>query len=126
MLSTIGTIDALAKEVIPHHPPLKPHARMQHHFRFIAPLLQGEVLALWDSAIQMARLSEREMTEEEFVTGCEAAEEIRATSVAFLPPRIHRINFDYRLEETRQELIHANMNMFSNDSVTALESIEEL
>ncbi|KAF9044888.1 hypothetical protein BDZ89DRAFT_1127908 [Hymenopellis radicata] len=88
ILSTVKVIDELAREVIPHHPPLKPHTRMHHHFRFIAPLLNGEVLALWDSAIQMARLAQREMTEEEFIVGWDAAEEIRRMQVdsVFLSP----------------------------------------
>lgn len=81
ILSTIKPIDELAHQVIPHHPILKPHTRMLHHFRFLAPLLQGNILALWDSAVQMARLGEREMTEDEFVLGWEAAQEIRRTCV---------------------------------------------
>lgn len=54
---------------------------MLHHFRFIAPLLPQDEdkispLHYYDAAIQIARISEREPTEEEFCTGMQAAEEI--------------------------------------------------
>ncbi|KII93429.1 hypothetical protein PLICRDRAFT_35634 [Plicaturopsis crispa FD-325 SS-3] len=39
LLDTISEIDVLAHAIIPSHPPLKPHARMLHHFRYITPLL---------------------------------------------------------------------------------------
>ncbi len=74
--------DALAHVVIPAHPVLKPHARMIHHFRFIVPLLDDPVvLRVYDSAIQLARNSDGEPTEEEFEVGWEAAEDIKRTSV---------------------------------------------
>ncbi|KAF7339893.1 hypothetical protein MVEN_01906600 [Mycena venus] len=85
LLDTIPEIDALAHEVIPAHPPLKPHARMLHHFRFILPLLNSPTdedeeftsLHYYDSAIQLARNSAEEPTEEEFLLGMHAADEIR-------------------------------------------------
>ena len=74
--------DAKVHLVIPSHPPLKPHARMLHHFRFILPLLpkdEDELTALhyYDSAIQLARTSNREPTEGEFLIGLRAADEIK-------------------------------------------------
>ncbi|KAJ3505096.1 hypothetical protein NLJ89_g7594 [Agrocybe chaxingu] len=57
------------------------HARMLHHFRFIAPLLPKDDAGLsplhyYDSAIQLVRNSKRELTEEEFEVGLKAAEQI--------------------------------------------------
>ncbi|XP_006454483.1 hypothetical protein AGABI2DRAFT_60375, partial [Agaricus bisporus var. bisporus H97] len=54
---------------------------MLHHFRFIVPLLQHDEdkispLHYYDAAIQIARISEREPTEEEFYIGMQAAEDI--------------------------------------------------
>ncbi|KAF5382921.1 hypothetical protein D9757_006371 [Collybiopsis confluens] len=81
LLDTIPEIDTLAHLVIPTHPPLKPHARMIHHFRFILPLLtsnEGEPtpLHIYDSVIQLARISHREPTEEEFELGMDSVETI--------------------------------------------------
>ncbi|KAG7450331.1 uncharacterized protein BT62DRAFT_505916 [Guyanagaster necrorhizus] len=93
LLDTVAEMDALAHVVIPAHPVLKPHARMIHHFRFIVPLLDDQVvLRVYDSAIQLARNSEREPTEEEFEVGWEAAEEIRQT-----------------LDECRMEMMEVSM-----------------
>ncbi|KAJ7919146.1 hypothetical protein B0H13DRAFT_2231016 [Mycena leptocephala] len=82
LLDTISEIDTLAHTVIPAHPALKPHARMLHHFRFILPLLNSEddeftPLHYYDSAIQLARNAAEEPTEEEFLLGMQAVEEIR-------------------------------------------------
>lgn len=54
---------------------------MLHHLRFIAPLLPRDEdklspLHFYDAAIQLARISDKELTEEEFLTGLRAAEEI--------------------------------------------------
>ncbi|CDO72316.1 hypothetical protein BN946_scf184977.g13 [Trametes cinnabarina] len=83
LLDTVRAIDKLAHLVIPRHPPLRPHARMLHHFRFILPLLSRDELGLtplhyYDSAIQLARHASREPTEQEFVVGMRAAKEIEA------------------------------------------------
>ncbi|KIY72769.1 hypothetical protein CYLTODRAFT_407097 [Cylindrobasidium torrendii FP15055 ss-10] len=107
ILSTVRPIDDMAHLVIPHHPPLKPHVRLVHHFRFIAPLLPPNALALWDSAVQMAKLSEREMSQEEFELGWEAAIEIKRA-----------------LDETRQEM--SLLTNMPNISTTALGSSEDL
>ncbi|KAF7339713.1 Fruiting body protein SC7 [Mycena sanguinolenta] len=81
-----GRPDALAHAVIPAHPQLKPHARMLHHFRFILPLLNSSTddddeeftpLHYYDSAIQLARNAAEEPTEEEFLIGMQAADDIR-------------------------------------------------
>ncbi|KAJ6604355.1 hypothetical protein DFH09DRAFT_1242369 [Mycena vulgaris] len=82
LLDTVPEIDLLAHTVIPAHPPLKAHARMLHHFRFILPLLNAEdaeftPLHYYDSAIQLARNSAEEPTEHEFALGMEAAEQIK-------------------------------------------------
>lgn len=55
---------------------------MIHHFRFIIPLLPKDdegltSLHYYDSAIQHARTSTREPTEDEFTLGLRAADEIR-------------------------------------------------
>ncbi|PPQ89592.1 hypothetical protein CVT25_012337 [Psilocybe cyanescens] len=81
LLDTIPHIDTLAHVVIPLHPRLKPHARMLHHFRFLNPLLPKDEdgmtpLHYYDSAIQLARHSSRELTEDEFETGMNAAYQI--------------------------------------------------
>ncbi|EIW86553.1 hypothetical protein CONPUDRAFT_114994 [Coniophora puteana RWD-64-598 SS2] len=82
LLDTIADIDNRARLVIPSHPVLKPHARILHHFRFILPLLPKDedgltALHYYDSAIQLARISEQELTEEEFETGMRAASDIQ-------------------------------------------------
>jgi hypothetical protein len=55
---------------------------MLHHFRFILPLLpkDGQGLAAlhyYDSAVQLARTSTGEPTEDEFTLGLRAADEMR-------------------------------------------------
>ena len=77
-----GRADARAHLVIPNHPPLKPHSRMLHHFRFILPLLPKDdqgltALHYYDSAVQLARTSTGEPTEDEFTLGLRAADEMR-------------------------------------------------
>ncbi|KAF8649856.1 hypothetical protein AX16_005619 [Volvariella volvacea WC 439] len=85
ILSTIPKLDEMARIVIPTHPPLKPHARMLHHFRFIKPLLSTDEFGLtplhyYDSVIQIARMSSKELSKEEYELGRNVAEEI-ATSL---------------------------------------------
>ncbi|OCH96481.1 hypothetical protein OBBRIDRAFT_5259 [Obba rivulosa] len=82
LLDTIREIDFLAHEIIPHHPALRPHARMLYQFRFILPLLPRDEdgltpLHYYDSAIQLARHASREPTEAEFVIGMKAAADIK-------------------------------------------------
>jgi hypothetical protein len=60
---------------------------MLHHFRFILPLLNSEddeftPLHYYDSAIQLARNAAVEPTEEEFLLGMQAVEEIRKRCVS--------------------------------------------
>ncbi|KAI0778109.1 hypothetical protein BD413DRAFT_600933 [Trametes elegans] len=86
LLDTVRSIDKLAHLVIPRHPPLRPHARMLHHFRFILPLLGKDedgltALHYYDSAIQLARHSTREPTEQEYIVGIRAAKEIETMQV---------------------------------------------
>jgi len=55
---------------------------MIHHFRYILPLFPKDDEGLthlhyYDSAIQLARTSDREPNEEEFLLGLQAADEIR-------------------------------------------------
>ena len=84
--------DRLAHAVIPRHPPMRPHARMLHHFRFILPLLSKDEdgltpLHYYDSAIQLARHASREPTEQEYIVGMRAAKEIQDMYVVV---HIHR------------------------------------
>ncbi|KAH9857843.1 hypothetical protein C2E23DRAFT_801771 [Lenzites betulinus] len=81
LLDSVRAIDKLAHLVIPRHPPLRPHARMLHHFRFLLPLLSKDEdgltpLHYYDSAVQLARHATREPTEQEYVVGIRAAREI--------------------------------------------------
>ncbi|KAF8225014.1 hypothetical protein L208DRAFT_1368619 [Tricholoma matsutake] len=74
LLDTIWDIDTLAHTIIPTHPTLKPHTRMLHHFRFLLPLLPVDEdgltpLHYYDSAIQLARHSNVELSEHEFEIG---------------------------------------------------------
>ncbi|KAI0036695.1 hypothetical protein K488DRAFT_40602 [Vararia minispora EC-137] len=82
MLDTISELDELARLVIPHQPQLRPSERMLSHFRFIAPLLPKyedglSPLHYYDSAIQLARYSEREPTEREYEIVLNAVKVIR-------------------------------------------------
>ena len=57
---------------------------MLHHFRFILPLLSKDEdgltpLHYYDSAIQLARHTSREPTEQEYIVGMRAAREIETT-----------------------------------------------
>ncbi|KAL1952025.1 hypothetical protein VTO73DRAFT_1174 [Trametes versicolor] len=84
LLATVRIIDRLAHLVIPRHPPLRPHARMMHQFRFILPLLSKDEdgltpLHYYDSAIQLARHATREPTEQEYIIGIRAARDIERT-----------------------------------------------
>ena len=72
--------------------PMRPHARMLHHFRFILPLLSKDEdgltpLHYYDSAIQLARHASREPTEQEYIVGMRAAKEIQDMYVVV---HIHR------------------------------------
>ncbi|THU94826.1 hypothetical protein K435DRAFT_667476 [Dendrothele bispora CBS 962.96] len=82
LLETIPVLDNLARNIIPATPPLKPHARMLHHFRYIIPILNtGDdgltPLHYYDSVIQLARYSSREPTLKEFEYGMHVMEQIR-------------------------------------------------
>jgi len=62
---------------------------MLHHFRFLNPLLPKDEdgmspLHYYDSAIQLARHSARELTEEEFEIGMNAAYQIEKRCVAII------------------------------------------
>ncbi|KAJ3933609.1 MAG: hypothetical protein NXY57DRAFT_1117506 [Lentinula lateritia] len=108
LLDTIPKIDSLARLVIPTHPALKPHARMIHHFRFILPLLtsnEDELTPLhyYDSTIQLARISHREPTEEEFELGIQSAEAIM------------QVLNECRLEMFEDSL--TQLNQFSEESI---------
>ena len=75
-------LDNLAHKVIPHHPELRPHVRMLHHFRFIIPLLPKDEdgltpLHYYDSGVQLARNSSEEPTEAEYARSMAAAHEIK-------------------------------------------------
>ena len=75
-------LDKLAHQVIPHHPVLRPHVRMLHHFRFILPLWPKDgdgltPLHYYDSGIQSARNSGEEPTEVEYIRSMSAAREIK-------------------------------------------------
>ncbi|KAF8898545.1 hypothetical protein BD779DRAFT_1431517 [Infundibulicybe gibba] len=88
LLDKISTIDDLAHFIIPSHPTLKPHARMLHHFRFILPLLSKDEdgltpLHYFDSAVQLARNSARELIEHEFELGLDAARDIETRWVYY-------------------------------------------
>lgn len=81
VLDIIPVIDELAHKIIPTHPHLKPHTPMLHHFRYIKPLLPVDdygftSLDYFDSAVQIARISSRELTQVEFALGMAAAYEI--------------------------------------------------
>jgi len=81
LLDTVPDLDAKARLLIPSLPPLRPNDRMSHHYRFIAPLMPTDdegrsPLHYYDSAIQLARQSDREPTEREFEVGITAAEDI--------------------------------------------------
>ncbi|TEB39190.1 hypothetical protein FA13DRAFT_452659 [Coprinellus micaceus] len=84
LLNTIQRIDHLAHTLIPTHPPLKPHARMLLHFRFLIPLLPVDEdgltpLHYYDSAIQVARNAEKELSEGEYEMGVRVGSEIEQT-----------------------------------------------
>jgi hypothetical protein len=76
---------------------------MMHHFRFITPLLsvdEDELTPLhyYDSAIQLARNSRSEPTEEEFEIGILVAEEIKQRcDIVFL--HSSRLTCSYSLNE---------------------------
>jgi len=106
LLDTIPRIDELAHVVIPLHPKLKPHARMLHHFRFLNPLLPKDEdgmspLHYYDSAIQLARHSAEELTEEEFEIGMNAAYQIEKS-----------------LNECRLEMLESDSTTQLNDSMS--------
>ncbi|KAG5654737.1 hypothetical protein H0H81_003745 [Sphagnurus paluster] len=78
-----GRPDDLARIIIPAYAETspKPHARMLHRFPFILPLLPRDQdgvtpLHYYDAAIQLARNSGGELSEEEFEAGLSAAEDI--------------------------------------------------
>jgi hypothetical protein len=73
---------------------------MLHHFRFIQPLLTSgddglSSLHYYDSAIQLARTSRRELTEDEFELGMEAAEDISKSCVFYAMQTRNRLAYDH-------------------------------
>ncbi|THH21481.1 hypothetical protein EW146_g94 [Bondarzewia mesenterica] len=84
LLDTVADLDLRARILIPSMPIPRPHDRILHHFRFIAPLIPRDEdglspLHYYDSAIQMARCAEREPTERQFEIGLAAARQIKKT-----------------------------------------------
>ena len=79
--------DNLVHSIIPSHLPSKLHTRMLHHFWFILPLLLEDEDGLTplhydDSAVQIARNGNTELSEYEFTAGIQAARDIEQWSVA--------------------------------------------
>ncbi|KAI0321701.1 hypothetical protein OF83DRAFT_1236985 [Amylostereum chailletii] len=82
LLDTVPEMDTLTRFLIPSLPHLRSNDRMLHHFRFIAPLIPKDneglsSLHYYDSAIQLARYSDREPSEREFQIGMAAAMHIK-------------------------------------------------
>ncbi|KIY45389.1 hypothetical protein FISHEDRAFT_49362 [Fistulina hepatica ATCC 64428] len=83
LLDSITELDRVARQVLPNSPLLKPRARILQHFCFILPLLTVDAddltaLHYYDSAIQIARNSHAEVTEQEYELGMKAQAEIIA------------------------------------------------
>lgn len=79
---TCVVADVMTRGVIRHQPLLMPHDRMLHHLRTIVKLFTRDEFGLtvvhyYDSAIQLARLSTKEPTEDEFRMGMDAAQAIK-------------------------------------------------
>jgi hypothetical protein len=75
--------DDIARQVIPSLPHLKNNVRIIRHFRYLLPLLPVDEdglspLHYYDSAIQLARTSSREPTEQEYLVGDAAVKQIIA------------------------------------------------
>ena len=94
----ISWADELTRLVVPSHPVLKPHDRLIHHFRHVLPLVPTtddgtSLMHYYDSAIQLARNSSKELTEDEFEIGMDAAISIKKRCVHI---RIHfRCSIDF-------------------------------
>lgn len=87
---------------------------MLHHFRFILPLLARDednltALHYYDSAIQLARHCSRECTEEEFVLGMAAAEEIKKAYVNIPIPVVNLTDDSLRLNDCRLEMLEGSV-----------------
>ncbi|KAF8516359.1 hypothetical protein JB92DRAFT_2910784 [Gautieria morchelliformis] len=79
ILDTVSVIDAHARFVVPRLPTLRPHVRMMQHLRPLAALFTPDGLSwlrTYDSIVQLARYSSREVTETEFELGMQAYQEL--------------------------------------------------
>jgi hypothetical protein len=114
----------LAHIVVPSLPKLKPHVRILHHFRFLLPLFAQDEDGLtpihyYDTAIQLARNSSRELTEKEFDAGIRAADEIIrmyassiSSSVPHLTVYFSGVSLDgYRYEMMMGSSSQLNLNI---------------
>lgn len=119
-------VDDIAHLVIPHHPALRPHSRMLHHFRFILPLLPRDgdgltALHYYDSAIQLARHASRECTEAEFTIGLASADEIKKVYVdewfcGVTRMQCANVKQKNRLNECRAEMLEGSLSDHSDAS----------
>ncbi|KZW02714.1 hypothetical protein EXIGLDRAFT_419726 [Exidia glandulosa HHB12029] len=88
ILDSVVQVDEAARTIVPRLQPIRPHARVLHHLRALAPLIPvdesgGSCLRRYDAIVEFAKYGKREMALEEYVEGIKAAEEV--VRVSYVP-----------------------------------------
>jgi len=118
ILGAVRDLDSVARALLPSLPPLKPQTHLLSHFRslliFVPVGPKSDALKVLDSIYSLAKYTEgsRELTEEEFAAGIEAA-------------RLLRDVFQRELDVLERESIRSGMSGMRSDLREGMEESEQ-